>query len=111
MLSDILESPPVAFVLFMALAFGIYKLGGAIAAKGEEHQGKRLPYASGEDLLLPEAQLTYHSFLRLALLFGVLHLAALVLSTAPAGGRVERLAFGYLIGIAISVFVLAGGDL
>lgn len=110
MFGKVLFSPPVAFLFFLALAYGLYRLGGAISAAGEEHPGKHLPYASGEDLLPPETQLPYHSFFRLALLFGMLHLATLVLSTVPTEGEAHRLALAYLVGIAVSVFVLSKGE-
>ncbi|HIP96018.1 MAG TPA: hypothetical protein EYH32_02250 [Anaerolineae bacterium] len=106
MVEQMLLSPPVALCLFLALAYGLYRLGGALAAPGEEHPGKHQPYACGEDLLPPQAQLAYHAFFRLALMFGVLHLATLVVSTLPPGGASHRLATVYLVGIAISVFVL-----
>lgn len=111
MIEDVLLSPPVALCVFLALAYGLYRLGGALAASGEEHPGKHQPYACGEDLLPPQAQLAYHAFFRLALMFGVLHLATLVVSTLPPGGASHRLATAYLVGIAISVFVLTKGEL
>jgi len=110
MIENVLSSPPVALVLFLALAYGLYCLGGRLAAPGEEHPGKHQPYASGEDLLPQATQLTYHSFFRLALIFGMLHLATLVVSTVPPGGSAHLVAFAYLTGIAISVFVLTQGE-
>jgi len=110
MIEDVLLSPPVALCVFLALAYGLYRLGGALAAPGEEHPGKHQPYACGEDLLPPQAQLAYHAFFRLALMFAILHLATLVVSTLPPGGASHRLATAYLVGIAISVFVLTKGE-
>jgi NADH:ubiquinone oxidoreductase subunit 3 (subunit A) len=106
MVTQIGLSPPAAFCVFLALAYGMYRLGGAVAARGEEHPGKHQPYACGEDLLPPEAQLAYHAFFRLGLLFITLHLATLVVSTLPPGGTSHRIAIAYLLGIGISVFVL-----
>ena len=111
MVEDILLSPPVALCVFLALAYGLYRLGGALAAPGEEHPGKHQPYACGEDLLPPQAQLAYHAFFRLALMFAILHLATLVVSTLPPGGASHRIAAAYLVGIGISVFVLTKGEL
>jgi len=104
-------SPPVALCVFLALAYGLYRLSGVLAAPGEEHPGKHQPYACGEDLLPPQAQLAYHAFFRLALMFAILHLATLVVSTLPPRGASHRLATAYLVGIAISVFVLTKGEL
>lgn len=113
MIKGILLSPPVACCLFFALAYGLYRLGGALAAKGTEHPGKHEPYACGEDLLPPEAILDYHAFFQLALMYSLLHLATLVASTLPPDGRSHRTALAYLVGIAISVLVLTregGGE-
>ncbi len=111
MIESILLSPPVALCIFLALAYGLYRLGGALAAPGEEHPGKHQPYACGEDLLPPRVQLAYHAFFRLALMFAILHLATLVVSTLPPGGASHRIAAAYLVGIGISVFVLTKGEL
>lgn len=103
---NLLLSPPVAFAIFGALAYGFYRLGGMIAARGEASLGKHQPYACGENLPPPEAQLSYHAFFKLALMFGILHLATLVIATLPAGGFSRRLATLYLVGVGVSVYVL-----
>jgi NADH:ubiquinone oxidoreductase subunit 3 (subunit A) len=108
MIESILLSPPVAGCIFLALAYGLYRLGGALAARGEAHPGKHQPYACGEDLLPAEAQLTYHAFFQLALMFSLLHLATLVVSTLPSGDESHRIAVAYLAGIVVSVLVLTG---
>jgi NADH:ubiquinone oxidoreductase subunit 3 (subunit A) len=110
-MQDLLSSPPVAIGVFLALSYGLYRLGGWIGARGQEHPGKRLPYACGEELPPSRVQLAYHAFFQLALMFGILHLAALVLSTLPAETTSHRVATAYLVGIGISVFVLTKGEL
>ncbi len=105
-LRDTLLSPPLAGALFLALVYGLYRLGGVLAARGEAHPGKHQPYACGEDLLPPEAQLAYHTFFQLALMFALLHLATLVVSTLSPGRASHRLALLYLLGIIVSVLVL-----
>jgi NADH:ubiquinone oxidoreductase subunit 3 (subunit A) len=110
-MENLISSPPIVICVFVTLAYGLYRLGGKIAARGEDHPGKRQPYACGEELAPPKAQLTYHAFFRLALMFGILHLATLVLSTLPLEGTSHRMATVYLIGIGISVFVLTEGQL
>ena len=108
---DLLLSPFVAFAIFCALAYGIYRLGGKLAARSEDSPGKHQPYACGEDLMPPRAQLSYRAFFKLALMFGILHLATLVIATLPAGGSSRRLATVYLVGIGVSVLVLTEGEL
>jgi NADH:ubiquinone oxidoreductase subunit 3 (subunit A) len=110
-MQNILLSPPFGLAVFMALAYGLYRLGGKVAARGEDDPGKRQPYACGEDLGLSQVKLTYHAFFKLALMFGILHLASLVIATLPAGGTSRRLATLYLVGIGISVLVLTEGKL
>ena len=110
-MKNLISSPPIVMCVFMTLAYGLYHLGGKIAARGQDHPGKHLPYACGEELTPPKAQLTYHAFFRLALMFGILHLATLVLSTLPLESTSHRMATVYLIGIGISVLVLTEGQL
>ena len=109
-MSELLSSPPVAACVFLAMVGGLYWLGGRLAARGEPDPGKHQPYACGEELTPSDAQLAYHAFFRLALMFGILHLAALVLSTLPQTTSSYRLASVYLVGIGVSVFVLAKGE-
>jgi NADH:ubiquinone oxidoreductase subunit 3 (subunit A) len=109
-MENILLSPPLAIGVCLALVYGLYRLGGMIAARGKDHPGKRQPYACGEDLPLRSTQLAYHAFFRLALMFGVLHVAALVLSTLPMQAAPHRVAIVYLIATAVSVFILTGRE-
>jgi NADH:ubiquinone oxidoreductase subunit 3 (subunit A) len=105
-----LLSPPFAFAVFLALGAAIYRLGGIINASGPSTKEKHQPYTGGEAPLPPPRDLGYHAFFRLALLFGILHVATLVLSTLPRRGFSYRAALAYLAGIAISVFVLTGKE-
>lgn len=100
-------SPPIALGVFLLLAYGLYSLGGALAARGAAHPDKHQAYTGGEDMLPPRRQMSYHAFFRLALMFALLHVAALVLSTLPAAmlGS-HRLAVLYIIGVGISVLML-----
>ena len=101
-------SPPMVMLAAMALVYGLYRLSGKLAAHGEEAPGKHEPYACGEELLPTWNQLSYHTYFRLALMFGILHVAALVLSMVPAVFASYRTALAYVLGVAISVLVLAG---
>jgi len=108
--SDLLLSPPVAAAIFLALACGLYQLGGVLAPKAKPSKDKQLPYTGGELPLPLPYQQSYHAFFRLALFFSILHVAALVLSTLPAGRGVVRTAMLYLGGIAVSVFALTDAE-
>jgi len=107
MLNSVWLSPPVAFIIFLGLTYGLYRLGGWIAASGEHHEDKHLAYTGGEAVPPPTTgRFAYHVFFRLALLFAILHVATLVLSTLPGGVSARRAASVYAVGIAISVLVL-----
>ena len=110
-MQDLLSRPPIVVFVFLALSFGLYQLGGKIGARSEDTPGKHQPYACGEDLALSQAQLSYHAFFKLALMFGILHLASMVIATLPASGTSRRFATLYLVGIGISVLVLTEGEL
>ena len=109
MIQQALLSAPVAGLLFFALAYGIYWLSGRLSARGPEEPGKRQPYACGEDLLPPEGQTSYQAFFQLALMFGLLHLATVAISTLPQSGAGATFLI-YLGGIVVSVLVLTGGE-
>lgn len=103
-------SPPVAVAFYALLVLVIYGLGKWCNEEGECSPGKHLPYTGGE---LPTASpdaFRYHAFFRLALLFGILHVAALVVSTLPPRWQTHRIGFIYLAGVAISGFVLTGKE-
>jgi NADH:ubiquinone oxidoreductase subunit 3 (subunit A) len=104
----ILLSPPVVMLVYIGVGYGLYRLGRAFAAPGEDHPGKEEPYACGEDLRPAPIKLSYHSFFRLALMFSVLHLATLTVSTLPGPGLFQFAGLIYLVGIAVSVLVLIG---
>ena len=111
MVGAILLSPPVAMCVFVILAYGLYRLGGALASRGEESPGKRQPYACGEDVLPSGAQPDYRAFFQLALMFGLLHLSTLMVSTLPPGMAAHRTALAYLLGVAACVLVLSRGQI
>lgn len=103
---NILLSLPITATVFTLLALGLYRLAGRIAAKSDPTADKHLPYTGGEPHSPVPARLGYHRFFKLALLFSILHVAALVLSTLPRVGASRRTALIYLAGIAVSVVAL-----
>jgi len=100
-------SPPVAFILFLGLLTLIYLSLRKHSAKGPDHPDKHLPYSGGQKLPPVEVRLSYTTYFRLGLLFGVTHVAVLVLATFPMGIGNAGLGLVYLIGFSISAFVLA----
>ena len=106
----LLLSPPIVLAIFLLFSYLLYWLGGKISARSQETPGKHEPYACGEDLVPSKAQLSYREFFRLALMFAILHVTALVLSTLPVATRSTRIPLIYIAAVGISVFVLTGSE-
>ena len=82
---DYLLSLPVAFVLFTAIAGLLYLLGKRMAPKLNKAGGKLTTYACGEDIPGAKIQFGYRLFFFIALFFTIMHVAALMIATVPAG--------------------------
>jgi NADH-quinone oxidoreductase subunit A len=106
---DILISPPVAFVLFLAAALLLYRLGRRMAPKMNKVGGKLTSYACGEDMPGTKIQFGYRMFFFVALFFTIMHVAALVLATVPAG-KIVLFAALYLAVIFLSIMALVTRD-
>jgi len=104
-----LLSPPVAFLLMLAVAGLLYLLGRAMAPKLNKAGGKLTTYACGEDIPGVKVQFGYRLFFFIALFFTIMHVAALVIATAPAG-KVLLLAGFYLIIIFLAIMALVTRD-
>ncbi|MCJ7693810.1 MAG: hypothetical protein MUO40_00125 [Anaerolineaceae bacterium] len=103
---SVLLSPPIAMLFFMFLAIGIYVFGRTIAAKGKDEPSKFMSYTGGETLAPPDKNVSYRDFFGLALMFTILHVAGLVISTLPFSENVYWTALFFIFGIGVSVLVL-----
>lgn len=101
----ILLSPPIAFLVFLAAALGLYALGRGMAPKLTKAGGKLTTYACGEDIPGVKIQFGYRLFFFVALFFTMMHVAALVIATVPAG-KIVFFALFYLVMIFLSVMAL-----
>ena len=101
----VLLSPPVAFFVFLAAAFGLYGLGKGMAPKLTNVGGKLTTYACGENI--PGVKIPFGSrlFVFIALCFTMMHVAVLVVATVPSG-KIVFFAIFYLIMIVLSVTAL-----
>ncbi|HUV15347.1 MAG TPA: hypothetical protein VMW28_02140 [Pelolinea sp.] len=99
-------SPPVLFILFLTIGSLILAIGNRIAEKGDDIPAKHMHYSCGEDLEMPHLELNYHAFFRLALLFGVLHIVALVISTIPARTGIQIIPITYVLAAGVSILIL-----
>jgi NADH:ubiquinone oxidoreductase subunit 3 (subunit A) len=102
----ILLNPVTAMLVFTLLAFGILYWGKRIGAKDKSEPNKYLPYTGGENLDAPKGNMRYDAFFRLAIMFVVLHVAGLVISTMPFASGYHWVALFFLFGIFVSVLVL-----
>jgi NADH:ubiquinone oxidoreductase subunit 3 (subunit A) len=93
----ILLSPPLAFLIYIALVLLLVLLGRFLAGPGHPEPLKRTLYGSGEEAARWWAAPGYRPFFLVALFFAVLHLGALVLGTA--GTLVSALPF--LLGLIV----------
>lgn len=103
-------SPPILFVIFISLGGLMLGVGKLISAKGTDNPAKFIHYSCGEDLETPHLELNYHAFFRLALLFGILHIVALVISTIPVEMDMKFLSIIYIVGTAVSILILLERD-
>ncbi len=107
MTRDILLSPPVAFLIFLACAALAYTLiQKRCSAKGQDHPDKYLPYSSGQKLPPQQVEMGYEAFFRLGLLFIIMHVSTLVILTMPAGAESNYVGVFYLFGVFISAYTL-----
>lgn len=109
-MQSLLLQPVTAFLIFSGFGLGLYMLAGKIKSDGEPHHTHRKTYTGGEEIAPPKGQVKYHAFFWMALLFGILHMAALVLSTLPMGDMPTLLALLYLLGASAGVYVLSEED-
>jgi NADH-quinone oxidoreductase subunit A len=102
---EILLSPPVAFILILAVVVLIYRLGKRMAPKLTRTGGKLTSYACGEDIPGTKVQFGYRLFFFVALFFTIMHVAALVIATVPAG-KIALFAVLYLAVVFLSILAL-----
>ncbi len=105
-IENVLLSPLVAFPILFGVLFAIYTAIRRHAAKGQDHPEKYLPYSGGQVMPTTEVRLSYEAFFRIGLLFGIVHVAVLVLALLPLDWGAHRIGLFYLFGISVSAFVL-----
>ncbi len=103
-LEDVLTSPFVIFGVAVAVGYLIYFWSRSIAPASTGGVNKQMPYVGGE-AIEGQAYQPGYAFFYVALFFTLVHVAALVLATMPAGALPWG-AVGYLGVIFIAVMVL-----
>lgn len=106
---EIILSPPLAFLVFLAVFYALYFLAGRLAPKLNPAGGKLKSYACGEDIPGAKVQFGYRLFFFIALFFTMMHVAALVVATLPSG-PVAYFGIFYLGMIFLSIAALVTRD-
>ena len=104
-MEDILLSPPIAFPGYLALAYGIYRVGRRLAGPSQVTAKKSSTYASGEAPPTKVAEPGYRPFFVVALFFAILHLGILVVGS----GAPSWAAAIYLVGLILALLALILG--
>jgi NADH:ubiquinone oxidoreductase subunit 3 (subunit A) len=104
-MNNLLLTPLIAFVIYLAVVGGVSALGRIFAAKGTKSDFKTSSYAGGEEHDPYAAAPGYRQFFVVALFFAVLHLGVLMIGSsnlAPVAGI-------YLLGLALVLIALILG--
>lgn len=98
---EILLSPPIAFIIYIALVLVLYGFGRLLAPTAKRGSSKSGIYAGGEEAITTKAAPGYRRFFIVALFFAVLHLGALVLATAGLAGASLAIGSGFWVALLI----------
>lgn len=101
---DLMASPVIIMAFALALGLLIYAWSRTIAPAFTPSVNKTMPYVGGEACGAQVFQPGYQ-FFSVALFFAVVHVAALVLATAPPDAPVWG-PLGYLAILAVAVLIL-----
>ncbi len=102
---DFLLSPPIAFLIYLALVGVLAGAGRALAVPAHADPLKATTYASGEAAPTRTAAPGYRPFFVIALFFAILHLGTLMLGTSD----LSLFAGIYLLGLALALVALILG--
>ncbi len=99
-----LLAPPMAFIIYLAISFGISALSKRLAAHSKNVGNKENAYACGEDMEHNQAQPDYSEFFKFAFFFTIMHVIVLVVATDPGGLSITS---GVYLGVTVlSLFML-----
>ena len=104
MIEEVLTSPFVIYAVAMAIGYGLYRWSRSIAPPFIPTSNKTMPYVGGEPSEAQIYQPSYH-FFYVALFFTLVHVAGIVLATAPPGAPLWA-TLAYLALMALGVAVL-----
>ena len=102
---QVILTPPVAFILYIALVAILFGIGRVLAGKGKPSEEKSSIYASGEASPLTRSLPGYRGFFVIALFFAVLHLGMLL---AGSSG-LTLVTAAYIVGLILALVALILG--
>jgi NADH-quinone oxidoreductase subunit A len=102
-----LLTPPVAVLVMLAAVVLLAKAVSALALKADPAQAVGKAYACGEESPSAMVRPDYGQFVPFAFFFTILHVAALMVTTAPVGTAAAFvIAVLYLVGATVGLTVL-----
>ena len=104
-MTNILLSPLIAFLVYLAVVFVVSGLGKLFSATGRKTEFKTTTYASGEEHDPLPAAPGYRQFFVVALFFAILHLGVLMIGSSG----LSTVAGPYLLGLILALIALILG--
>lgn len=105
---SILLTPPLAFIIVLAVSIFLLKVSSCFSARGKDTTGEgRKGYACGEDFSNHLIQPDYSQFFPFAFFFTILHVVALTIATVPVENMTTfAIAVVYIGGAVIGLSIL-----
>jgi len=100
----IMMSPPVSFIILLALLFALSAASKRVSAKGIDTSGKTKAYACGEEMAENKGQPEYSQFFKFAFFFTIMHVVVLHVASDPAG--ISPMSLIYLLITVVSLYML-----
>ncbi len=104
-MNEMLLYPPIAFLIFMALASLLVWLGRGMAGPETPSEVKTSLYTGGESHHLNRGAPGYRPFFLIALFFAILHLGVLMIGT----GSLTWMSGVYMVGLILALVALILG--
>jgi NADH:ubiquinone oxidoreductase subunit 3 (subunit A) len=102
---SLLLYPPIAFLIYIAVAACISLAGRVLAGPGRPSAMKSSLYSSGEEAPISQAMPGYRPFFLVAIFFAILHMGVLMLGT----GTPSPILVIYLAGLMLALVALILG--
>ncbi len=100
--------PPVTFLILVLAGMAVSIVSSRLAAKSSgPSAGKLKSYGCGEDVDCPRVQPDFSQFFPFAFFFTIMHVVALIITTAPAQTiRTSGIAALYVISAVMGLLIL-----